>query len=63
MPKDFVTLADWPGEELRRILARARELKDLFRKGERPQTLVGRTLYVRDQERVVAFDVGADGGP
>jgi ornithine carbamoyltransferase len=44
MPKDFVTLGDWPAEELLRILARARELKQLSRKGERPQTLVGRTL-------------------
>ena len=44
MPKDFLTLADWPAEELARILERAAELKRLQRKGERPQTLLGRTL-------------------
>jgi ornithine carbamoyltransferase len=44
MPKDFVTLADWPAEELRALLERARELKDLSRRGRRPQTLEGRTL-------------------
>jgi len=44
MPKDFLTLADWPAEDLARILERAAELKRLQRKGERPQTLLGRTL-------------------
>jgi ornithine carbamoyltransferase len=44
MPKDFVTLADWSPEELRALLERARELKDLSRRGRRPQTLEGRTL-------------------
>ena len=44
MPKDFISLADWPAEELRAILARARELKRLHRAGERPQTLQGRSL-------------------
>ena len=44
MPKDFITLADWSAEELRAILARARELKTLGQAGERPQTLEGRTL-------------------
>jgi ornithine carbamoyltransferase len=44
MPKDFLTLEDWPAEELLAILARARELKALLRKGERPQTLLGRTM-------------------
>jgi len=43
-PKDFLTVADWPAEELRAILDRARELKDLDKRGERPQTLLGRTL-------------------
>ncbi len=46
MPKDFITLADWSAEELSRILERARELKALLRKGERPQTLQGRTLVM-----------------
>jgi ornithine carbamoyltransferase len=44
MPKDFLTLDDWSPEELLAILARARELKALLRKGERPQTLLGRTM-------------------
>ena len=44
MPKDFLTLADWPADALERILARAAELKRLQHKGERPQTLLGRTL-------------------
>lgn len=43
-PKDFLTVADWPADELRAILARAHELKDLDKRGERPQTLLGRTL-------------------
>ena len=43
-PKDFVSLAEWPADELRRMLARAHELKRLYRQGESPQTLSGRTL-------------------
>jgi ornithine carbamoyltransferase len=43
-PKDFLSLADWPAEELRAILARAHELKRLYRRGDSPQTLRGRTL-------------------
>ncbi len=44
MPKDFVTLADWSADELQELLARARELKQLLKRGERPQTLEGRSL-------------------
>jgi len=44
MPKDFISLADWSADELRGILARAAELKALQRRGERPQTLQGRSL-------------------
>jgi ornithine carbamoyltransferase len=44
MPKDFVSLADWSAEELSAMLARAAELKQLNRRGERPQTLEGRSL-------------------
>jgi ornithine carbamoyltransferase len=44
VPKDFITLADWSAEELLAMLARARELKELWRRGERPQTLEGRSL-------------------
>jgi ornithine carbamoyltransferase len=44
MPKDFLSLADWPAEALREILARASELKRLDAEGERPPTLRGRVL-------------------
>ena len=44
MPKDFISLADWPAEDLLAMLARARELKRLDREGERPPTLRGRVL-------------------
>ena len=44
MPKDFVSLADWSRDELHELLERARELKQLDRRGVRPQTLEGRTL-------------------
>jgi ornithine carbamoyltransferase len=44
MPKDFVSLADWSRDELQDLLDRARELKELDRRGVRPQTLEGRTL-------------------
>jgi ornithine carbamoyltransferase len=44
MPKDFISLADWPAEELLKLLDRARELKQLLQAGERPQTLQGCTL-------------------
>jgi ornithine carbamoyltransferase len=44
MPKDFVTLADWTREELHELLDRARELKELDRRGVRPRSLEGRTL-------------------
>jgi len=41
MPKDFISLADWPAEELLRILDRARTLKQRLKSGDRPQTLLG----------------------
>jgi len=44
MPKDFVSLADWPADELWGLLDRARHLKELDRAGQRPQTLQGRVL-------------------
>ena len=43
-PKDFISVADWSAEALLELLARAQELKALNQKGERPRTLVGRTL-------------------
>ena len=44
MPKDFLSVADWPPRRSRADASRARELKQLLAKGERPQTLEGRTL-------------------
>jgi ornithine carbamoyltransferase len=44
LPKDFVTLVDWTREELHELLDRARELKQLDRRGVRPRSLEGRTL-------------------
>ena len=44
MPKDFLSLADWSPQELRGMLARARELKNLLREGQRPQTLEARCI-------------------
>jgi ornithine carbamoyltransferase len=44
MPKDFVTLEEWSSEQLLAMLVRAAELKALWKKGERPQTLASRTL-------------------
>ena len=44
MPKDFISIADWSRAEILAMLERARELKDLQKRGERPQTLQGRTL-------------------
>ena len=44
MPKDFLTLSDWSADELLRLLDRARELKQLLNRGERPRSLEGRAL-------------------
>jgi ornithine carbamoyltransferase len=44
MPKDFISLADWSADDVLGMLARARELRRLHRLGDRPQTLLGRTL-------------------
>jgi len=44
VPKDFISLADWSAEELLGMLERAQQLKALWRRGERPQTLEGRSL-------------------
>jgi ornithine carbamoyltransferase len=44
MPKDFVTLADWPADDLWSMANRALRLRELHREGRRPRTLEGRTL-------------------
>ena len=43
-PMHFLSVADWSAEALLALHDRACELKELFRRGERPQTLRGRTL-------------------
>ena len=43
-PLHFLSVADWSADALLELLARSNELKDLFHRGERPQTLRGRTL-------------------
>lgn len=44
MPKDFVTVAEWPAEELWSIVDRALQLRASHRAGKRPRTLEGLTL-------------------
>jgi len=44
MKRDFLSLADLPGDELVAVLDRAAELKRLRRAGERHRTLVGRGI-------------------
>jgi ornithine carbamoyltransferase len=44
MPKDFISLADWSADDLWALLERARELKELDRRGQRPPVLQGRVL-------------------
>ncbi len=44
MAKHFLSVADWSRDDLLALLDRARELKDLTKRGERPQTLQGQTL-------------------
>ena len=62
VPKDFVSLADWPREALEQILARARELKELRRKGIPVRTLEGRSIalyFEKPSLRThVTFEVG-----
>jgi ornithine carbamoyltransferase len=44
MPKDFVTVADWPADQLWRMIDRALVLRQNHRNGKRERTLEGRTL-------------------
>ena len=62
MPKDFISLADWTAQELREILARAAELKVLWRRGERPQTLEGRSLAMFFQKPSLRTHVTFEAG-
>ena len=62
MPKDFISIADWPREALESILARAHELKALRRARTAIDTLAGRSvlLYFEKQSlrTYVTFGVG-----
>jgi ornithine carbamoyltransferase len=62
MPKDFISVADWSGDELRELLRRARELKDLWKRGERPQTLLGRTLAMYFEKQSLRTHVTFEAG-
>jgi ornithine carbamoyltransferase len=62
VPKDFLTLSDWPAEALLEILARAAELKALWKKGERPQTLASRTLAMYFEHPSLRTHVTFDAG-
>jgi ornithine carbamoyltransferase len=44
MPKDFVTVADWPADSLWSMADRALHLRKHHRSGKRPRTLEGKTL-------------------
>jgi ornithine carbamoyltransferase len=62
VPKDFLSLADWPRTALEQMVARARELKDLRRKGTPVRTLEGRSValyFEKPSLRThVSFEVG-----
>jgi ornithine carbamoyltransferase len=62
MPKDFLTLEDWSPSALLEILARAAELKALWHKGERPQTLASRTLAMYFEHPSLRTHVTFDAG-
>ena len=61
-PNDFVSLADWPADALRGILARAHELKRAYRSGESPQTLRGRTLAMYFEKQTLRTHVTFEAG-
>ncbi len=62
MPRHFLSLADYTGDELLALLARAAELKSMQARREGPQTLAGRTvalLFEKASTRTrVSFEVG-----
>jgi len=61
-PKDFLSLAEWPADALRRILARSHELKRSYRSGESPQTLRGRTLAMYFEKQSLRTHVTFEAG-
>src|SRR5574338_542356 len=62
MPTHFLTLEDWSAEALLALLARAAELKALLKKGERPQTLLGRTLAMYFEKQSLRTHVTFEAG-
>ena len=62
MPKNFISVADWSAESLLEILARARQLKTLLARGERPQTLLGRKLAMYFEHPSLRTDVTFEAG-
>ena len=60
--RDFLTLADWSGEQIRRILKLAAELKGKLKQGQEHRLLEGKTLamiFEKSSTRTrVSFEVG-----
>jgi ornithine carbamoyltransferase len=61
-PKDFLSLADWPADALRSILARAHALKKAYHAGDSPQTLSGRTLAMYFEKQTLRTHVTFEAG-
>ena len=61
-PKDFLSLDDWSGAALERILARSAQLKSMRRRSELPHPLAGRSVllyFAKPSLRTfVTFQVG-----
>jgi ornithine carbamoyltransferase len=62
MPKDFLSLLDWSRDEILAMLDRARELKALHKRGQRPQTLQGRTLAMYFEKQSLRTHVTFEAG-
>jgi ornithine carbamoyltransferase len=60
--KNFLSVADWSASELWDLLARARDLKQCSRSGERPQTLRGRTLAMYFEKPSLRTHVSFEAG-
>ncbi len=61
-PRHFLSVADWSADELLSLLARARELRRLYHAGERPQTLLGRTLAMYFEKQSLRTHVTFEAG-
>jgi ornithine carbamoyltransferase len=62
LPKDFLSIADWPRDAIERMLARARELKDLRKRRVPVRSLEGTSIllyFAKPSLRTfVTFEVG-----